>query len=281
MLSIIINVFDGEKYIAEAIKSVSDQDCLDAEIVVVDNHSNDTTADIVQDFLKYENIKYYRTPLKLSLSEARNFALQQVTKDYVIFLDCDDTLKENALNIIIGEIRKSPNRALYFGAYEICDERNIKTITSQPRIKGFLVYILPIYIVNPIALCGAVLNLSYLRRNDIIFDNRLNIYEEFDIFLNLKKSLIKYIPVRLANYRIHESNYSKEKYIAAMTESSRVYKKHRDRHSRIFVFFRFKAIALALVRSQNRLRRLTSLSVSSLIYLYILMKVYRRKQFAI
>ncbi len=89
MVSIMMNCYNGEKYLREAIDSVFAQTYDAWEIVFWDNQSTDGSSDIVKSY-DSEKIKYIYAPEHTSLYKARNLALEFCTCEYVAFLDCDD-----------------------------------------------------------------------------------------------------------------------------------------------------------------------------------------------
>jgi glycosyltransferase involved in cell wall biosynthesis len=88
LVSIIMNCFNGEKYLKEAIDSVYEQSYDNWEIVFWDNGSSDNSASIAKSYDK--KLKYYYTKNTLPLGKARNLALNEARGDYVAFSDFND-----------------------------------------------------------------------------------------------------------------------------------------------------------------------------------------------
>lgn len=88
LVSIIMNCYNGDRFLKEAIDSVYMQNYQNWEIIFWDNASTDASASIAK---SYDNrIKYFFVKRTTSLGEARNLALKRATGKYVAFLDCDD-----------------------------------------------------------------------------------------------------------------------------------------------------------------------------------------------
>jgi GT2 family glycosyltransferase len=87
LVSVIIPVFNGEKYIRCAIDSVLEQDYQPIEIIVIDDGSSDATLDILHDL--GNEISIYQQPNKGSAS-ARNLGIRMAEGSYIAFLDADD-----------------------------------------------------------------------------------------------------------------------------------------------------------------------------------------------
>jgi glycosyltransferase involved in cell wall biosynthesis len=86
--SILMNCYNCEKYLREAIDSIYAQTFEDWEIVFIDNSSKDRSPEVAKSY--DSRVKYYQTPQFMSLGEARNFGLQFCKGKYLTFLDTDD-----------------------------------------------------------------------------------------------------------------------------------------------------------------------------------------------
>ncbi len=101
-ISVLMNCYNGEKYLIEAIDSVFTQTYTDWEIVFIDNSSTDNSAEIAKSYGK--KIKYYKTEHNIPLGAARNFGLKFCTGEYISFLDTDDIWLPNMLEEQINAI---------------------------------------------------------------------------------------------------------------------------------------------------------------------------------
>ena len=88
LVSIIMNCFNGEEFLCEAIDSVYAQSYTNWEIIFWDNASTDQTASIAKSYDK--KLKYFRTSKTTSLGEARVAATKKARGKYLAFLDVDD-----------------------------------------------------------------------------------------------------------------------------------------------------------------------------------------------
>jgi len=101
-ISVIIPVYNGEKYIAQCIENILCQTYKDLEIIVIDDGSTDRTAEIAK---QYSNVKYiYQT--NSGPSDARNLGIDNATGDYIHFMDVDDLINlefyEKLLNVALA-----------------------------------------------------------------------------------------------------------------------------------------------------------------------------------
>ena len=96
LVSIIMNCYNGEKYLSEAIDSVLSQTYNNWEIIFWDNQSTDQSAEIVK---RYDDprIRYIYAPRHTLLYEARNYAIANASGEFIAFLDVDDWWHEQKL----------------------------------------------------------------------------------------------------------------------------------------------------------------------------------------
>ena len=95
-VSIIMNCFNGEKYLEEAIRSAINQTYTNWEIIFWDNLSKDNSKDIFMSF-QDTRLSYYLAEKHTPLYEARNLAIGKAKGEILAFLDVDDYWKENKL----------------------------------------------------------------------------------------------------------------------------------------------------------------------------------------
>ena len=95
-ISVIVPVYNVEKYIDKCLKSLTQQTLQDIEIIIVNDGTLDKSVEIIEKYVK-ENpskIKYYEKE-NGGLSSARNYGLEYATGDYIAFLDSDDYVETN------------------------------------------------------------------------------------------------------------------------------------------------------------------------------------------
>lgn len=102
-VSVLIPVFNGEKYISAAIENVLKQTYSDIEIIVVDDGSTDGSYDVA---LRYQSdkVKVYRQENK-GASAARNLAFEKSTGELIQYLDADDLLSYNKIEAQVNLFR--------------------------------------------------------------------------------------------------------------------------------------------------------------------------------
>ena len=105
--SVIVPVYNGERYLSECLESVEAQGCGDLEVIIVDDGSSDSSGQIADEFcFRNENWKVYHGRNEGPLL-ARRRGLSHCRGEYVVFLDADDMLRADALEIIARAIDES------------------------------------------------------------------------------------------------------------------------------------------------------------------------------
>lgn len=103
-VSVIIPVYNGDKYLSEAIGSVLAQTYRPIELIIVDDGSTDNSAQIAQ---SYKGIRYIYQHNK-GVTEARNVGILSSQGDFIAFLDQDDLWTTNKLSVQIAYLHKYP-----------------------------------------------------------------------------------------------------------------------------------------------------------------------------
>lgn len=107
LISIIIPLFNAEKYIKECIASVISQDYTDFEVIVINDGSTDHSLDIVQEISHTDPRVLLFDKKNEGVSIARNFGLSKAKGNYVMFVDSDDLLPPQALSNLATAARKT------------------------------------------------------------------------------------------------------------------------------------------------------------------------------
>ena len=180
-VSIIINCFNGEKYLREAIESIYSQTFHDWEIIFWDNDSSDGSRAIAEDF--DEKLKYFRSKIKTNLSEARQNALQKCQGDWIAFLDTDDFWYPDKLKLQIEKIENTDYIVCYGGIDEIDESgKKLRTIIPPYRDGNQLEEQLNQFNINMVT---PLIKKSAIDSNNIKFDPKIVASEEYNIFLQL------------------------------------------------------------------------------------------------
>lgn len=94
--SILIPCFNSREYIKETLASCFDQKCIDYEIIICDNSSNDNISVILEEYQK-NNLKYFLGKTQASMISLRNFLIEQSNGKYIVWLEPGDKLTDDFL----------------------------------------------------------------------------------------------------------------------------------------------------------------------------------------
>jgi len=194
-VSILMNGYNSEKYLKEAIDSIYAQIFEDWEIIFIDNCSTDCTKRIVDGY--DDKIKYYKTEKNIPLGAARNYGLQFCQGEYLAFLDTDDIWLKNKLLQQIELMDANKDFYLCYGGVLYIDENSKQIGSMLPQAISGDVFKqqLKRYEIN--------MQSVLLRNNSSIrFNKQLRHSPDFDLFMSIcVKSKVCVIKDYIVMYR--------------------------------------------------------------------------------
>jgi len=183
-VSVIVNCFNGEKYLKRALNSLLEQTYRHFEVIFYDNCSSDNSLAIFSSFSECDSrFKLFSSESHVSLGEARKFALDYCEGDYVSFLDVDDIWVPDKLEKQIFQMICENADVSYTSYYEIVLDSDVATkeISIKPSTDYFKLNL------NKFQVCLPTLMLSreFTKKVGINFDSNLRVSEEFCLTLFL------------------------------------------------------------------------------------------------
>lgn len=180
-ISVIVPVYNVEKYLNKCLDSLVNQSLKDIEIIVINDGSPDNSEKIILNYQKkYKNIKYYKK-INGGLSDARNYGLKYATGDYISFIDSDDYLDKYMMEKMYNKAISNNLDIVICDSIEVYEKKQILKKSnhhySNNDIKN--------YIISPPMVCTRLFKnnlINYLKFKKGIY------YED----LNLMPSLAKY-----------------------------------------------------------------------------------------
>ena len=256
LVSVIVNCHNGEKYIKEAIKSILNQSYQSFEIIIWDNCSNDKTKEIVNNIVD-ARIHYFYSAIKVTLYQARNFALEVAKGDLITFLDVDDLWFKKKLAMQVEKYKKNLNLGVIYSNYLIKYEKKnkIKKRKWLQLPRGYISnYLLKDYCVG---LLTIMINANIFRKDGYKFDSSYEIIGDFELMMKLSlRYEFDVIHKPLALYRLHDKNISnnKEREISELTNWY-LKNKEKDEYKKLknLDFFRCKINYLESLSIINKL----------------------------
>lgn len=206
LVSVIINCYNGEAFLKEAIDSVFNQTYLNWEIIFWDNCSTDNSAKIAKNY--GEKVKYYLSEHNTKLGEARNQALKKCKGEYIAFLDVDDIWYLNKLEVQINSMLEEKTSLSYTGCDIGISQKNI--FSSKPRYKSGYIFgklIEQFEIILP----TAIIKKEILNELDIDFNTKIVASEEYDLFVQIAANKpVTVINESLCFYRISPNSLTNQ-----------------------------------------------------------------------
>jgi len=124
-VSVIIPVYNTEKYLEEAINSIINQTLQEIEIIVVNDASTDNSGKILEEFAQKDSrIKVLTHEKNKGLSEARNTGIKEICGEYLYFFDSDDILELDCLELCYNKSSTENLDFLFFDAFTFYDEKD-------------------------------------------------------------------------------------------------------------------------------------------------------------
>lgn len=106
LFSIVITVYNKEKYLERCLNSILQDKSNDYEVVIIDDGSTDSSYNILKKYAsKYKNIKLYRQRNK-GIGYTRRKAISLVNGKYLLFVDADDTIESDLFNVLRNNMIK-------------------------------------------------------------------------------------------------------------------------------------------------------------------------------
>ena len=203
LVSIIMNCYNGQRFLKEAIDSVYQQTYHDWEIIFWDNASDDDSAKVAKSYDK--KLKYFLAPSNTSLGEARNIAIRKASGKYVAFLDCDDKYFPEKLTRQVNMMENNQCALCYGSVIVINDDgaqigKNIVTDKHGHILDQLLLK----YEIN---MQTVMIRRNILTENSLSFDTKLQFSPDYDLFMRIAaEHKICSLSSYLAEYRKGETS---------------------------------------------------------------------------
>lgn len=213
-ISIIVPIYNVEKYLAECIESIQNQSYKNIEIILVDDESPDNSGKIAEEYAREdERIKVIHKT-NGGLSDARNAGMEVATGDYLMFVDSDDLLTLDACKVLEEKIEKE-SADYVIGNYINCHENGElweKPIFNTEKYQEFKLnikdYTDSFYIMNSSA-CNKIFDLNFIRKLNLKFEVGLPAEDAiFTTYCFIKSGKVYYIPDIIYVYRQRDAGTS-------------------------------------------------------------------------
>lgn len=243
LISIIVPVYNQEKYLSRCLDSILDQTYKNLEIVCVDDKSTDGSTEIIKHYVqKNSRIVYYRNTGK-GVSSARNYGIERANGEYIGFVDSDDFIQPQMYEFMLRAMQENDCEMVACG-YERVDRADYRMFEYHAReckTSEFVdLYNFENMLNNEMVLssaCTKLIKTEFLKKIDGLFEDHLigedtifcaklwtkvkkNVYVDvplYGYFVNLNSTIyrtddsikISLMESRLEAYRLYK-NYDRE-----------------------------------------------------------------------
>jgi glycosyltransferase involved in cell wall biosynthesis len=196
-----MSVYNGERYLREAIDSILNQTFRDFEFIIVDDGSTDSSPEIIRAY-DDERIRLIRNERNVGLTASLNEGLDQSRGEYVARMDCDDVSLPERLARQVAFMDARPGvGASSTWALDIDAEGNVlrrrKTLTGA-QLDNF-------YWRTPLIHPSAIIRFSQFK--DLRYDERIRYAQDYDLWLRIKeRSNLANLAECLLLYRVHDES---------------------------------------------------------------------------
>lgn len=196
-ISVIVPVYNVEKYITRCVESLTGQSFQDYEILLIDDGSTDKSGILCDEIEKgYDKVKTYHKR-NGGLASARNSGLKCAEGKYVVFVDSDDWVTDDFLEFIYNHLNANPVDILKYGFQRVSDNKLGEVIVpyydegiyKKAQIKSDILpgAIGPIQLFNYdknalMSACTCAYSTSFLKKNNISFVSERKILNEDHLF---------------------------------------------------------------------------------------------------
>ncbi|WP_307983984.1 rhamnan synthesis F family protein [uncultured Lactococcus sp.] len=176
-VSVVVTCYNHEKYIAKCIKSIFEQTYQNIELIVFNDGSTDRSGEIISALLRespFKETKYF-SGANQGVVKVRNAALEQITGEYLLFVDSDNFLNKNHIEVLLKEARKNRADIAYCQIWDFEAKHNMLRENLDFSLEDELVH-------NSIDMSSLV---STKVIKNVKFDENLKNLEDYDFWLNL------------------------------------------------------------------------------------------------
>lgn len=205
LVSVVMGVYNGEKYIREAVQSVLDQTYGNFEFIIVNDASTDGTVAILEKF-KDERIRILHNKENKRLAYSLNKGIKEAKGKYILRMDADDICMPDRFANQIAFMEKNPRVGVSFGRCMSFSERKILNLLDTNEASAE-------YIAANMIFFNTVYHPSVIIRSEIFktmeYNEQYTVSEDVELWLRVTK---EYEIVRTKDltllYRVHSNQVS-------------------------------------------------------------------------
>ena len=206
LVSIIVPVYNCEKFISRCVKSIEEQSYPNIELILINDGSTDNSYDLCCDLSnKYKNINLI-TQENRGVSTARNRGIEETSGDYLLFIDADDYIEKNTVKTYVDTIAQYNCDCVFSNLYSEFDNGDkARQLHSTENIRIFDIDDFDFYQRGVLNKCFRT---SIIKNNNVLFHEDIH-YAEDTLFLvesYLCCNKIIHLPQAFYHYVLHNSS---------------------------------------------------------------------------
>lgn len=222
-ISIIVPVYNVEKYIKKCLDSIVNQTYKNLEIIIINDGSTDDSLSIVEKYQKKDKRILLMNQINQGVSVARNNALKCASGDYIMFIDSDDWLELDTCHKLIDKIEKEKSDIVIFNFIKEFNSKSVKNLNYDENFdlsikenydKFLSVMIAPFYKVKNLKYLGLGYAFNKIIKRDCIknvkfpFEGLCAYNEDIMFYLQLFKNakIISLSNEFLYHYRVYDQS---------------------------------------------------------------------------
>jgi len=207
IISVIMPIYNTDEFLEQSIYSVLNQTYQDFELILINDGSDDDCKKIIDHFKTVDQrIKAYHFKKRVGVGSARNFGIDKSSGAFVYFLDSDDFLKNNTLELLLENINDHKFITGCHKGAHLSDaaDNDVEENKSQPEIEIYKKEKFNLFRNNSALNC--LFNLDFIRDNNIRFSEKVEIYSDLLLIISALANVTEVPYVEEAIYYKRERN---------------------------------------------------------------------------
>lgn len=253
-ISIIVPVYNCANYLTgclDSLVNLRQVDGISTEIILVDDGSKDESPSICDTYGEnHDNIMVFHTENK-GVSSARNFGLEKATGDWILYVDGDDTLRTETLEVLV-ENRFWDYDVVRFGVDEVSSDasRPVKTRYSCDRMEQLKLIVSRRTVLG---VWGGLYKHSLISSNSIAFDSDIRMGEDWLVLFKLMihARSYTYVDKNLYGYTVNQQSATRRKIDYVRPDALVAYQRIQDYAKA----YHYQITASDIAKAQSTLRR--------------------------
>lgn len=208
LVSVLLPVYNGEKYLKDCINSVLNQTYSNFEFVIIDDGSVDSTESIISSY-NDSRIRFIKNQQNLKLIATLNKGIKLSEGKYIARIDADDLMHPNRLQKQVDFLETNVDYVFVGSAVRLIkeevEEESIRYYTEHDDIVFSMLFYCPF--IHP----SLLLRKSIINENELYFDSDFLHAEDYELWTRIVTfGKVANLPEKLTSYRIHHDQISQQ-----------------------------------------------------------------------